>query len=112
MRTGEFYPSLEVLDGNRALVEVDMVHGDAQSLADAAAKVEEETDKQFISEVLGCLFQFERLFRFKVGLSHDSSVPSVTTGTLIVHSNLALRAVASLLASLSTQATSLCGQTD
>ena len=51
MRAREPHPHFEVLDGNRALAEVDVTHGNAKSFRDAAAQVKEQPDEELVAPI-------------------------------------------------------------
>jgi len=46
-------PGLQVLDGDRALFEVNVMNNDTKSLGDAAAQPKKQPDKELIPQIFG-----------------------------------------------------------
>jgi hypothetical protein len=57
--------------GNQALIKVDIVDGNIQSLGDTTSKVKQQPDKEPIPQVSGGFFQFLYLLWFKICLIHE-----------------------------------------
>lgn len=72
-RTAEIESGLEVYDCDVTLSKVDILDLQSQGLTDAAAEVEEGSDKKYITEICRRFFDLLYFIRFKICLSHGLS---------------------------------------